>query len=120
MEKQTYYVNLNPISMDDVSPVRIPDSTLIQYEIEATPEELENLRFLLNETQDHDIEASNLFSFEHFDESITETDQHEYQRGMDKVFDTIYELGTPETKKLIKEIHLQNHEPKKNMRPRQQ
>ncbi|SDI53454.1 hypothetical protein [Alteribacillus bidgolensis] len=116
MSKQKYYVNLNPISMDDVSPVKIPDSTLIQYEIEATPEELEQLDTLLNETQDHDMEIRNLFSFRHFDESMTETDQHEYQHGMDKIFDMLYELGTPETKKQIKELHMQNHEPKRNMR----
>ncbi|MFB4165965.1 hypothetical protein ACE1TI_19735 [Alteribacillus sp. JSM 102045] len=116
MDKQIYYVNLNPISMDDVSKVKIPDSSLIQYEIEATPEELEQLDFLLNETQDHDMEIQNLFTFRHFDESTTETDRHEYQSGMDKIFDMLYQLGTPETKKQIKDLHMQNHEKKRNMR----
>ncbi|RSL32553.1 hypothetical protein D7Z54_15485 [Salibacterium salarium] len=117
MEKRIYYVNLNPISMDDISPVKIPDSSLIQYEIEATSEELEKMDFLLNETQDHDLESQNLFTFRHFDESIAETDRYEYQAGMDKVIQMIYDLGTAETKQKIEEIHMINDEEKRNMKP---
>ncbi|MFD2703861.1 hypothetical protein [Salibacterium lacus] len=116
MDKQTYYVNLNPISMDDVSRVKIPDSNMIQYEIEADPEELKSLDVLLNETQAHDLESRNLFTFRHFDESIEETDRHEFQRGMDHVLEKIYELGTPETKQKIEEAHILNDDPKRNMR----
>ncbi|MGY4690542.1 hypothetical protein [Salibacterium sp. K-3] len=116
MEKKTYYVNLNPISMDDISRMKIPDSNLIQYEIEADEEELEQLDFLLGETQDHDLESRNLFTFRHFDESIEETDRHEFQRGMDHVLQKIYDLGTPETKQKMREAHILNDEPKRNMR----
>ncbi|MFZ4453397.1 hypothetical protein [Salibacterium aidingense] len=116
MEKQTYYVNLNPISMDDISSVEIPDSTLIQYEIEATKEELEKLDFLLDETQNHDLEASNLFTFRHFDESIEETDRHEFQKGMDAVLQMIYDLGTPKTKQQMEEAGIVNKEEKRNMK----
>ncbi|MFB5664218.1 hypothetical protein [Alteribacillus sp. HJP-4] len=116
MEKQKYYVNLNPISMDEVSPVRIPDSNLIQYEIEVTPDELEEVLFLLGEVQDHDVERQNLFTFRHFNEALTETDRHEYQDGLDKVFQMIYKYGSAETKKQVESIHLINDKPKRNMK----
>ncbi|KGA97691.1 hypothetical protein AJ85_06000 [Alkalihalobacillus alcalophilus ATCC 27647 = CGMCC 1.3604] len=110
MEKQKYYINLNPISMDDISPTKIGDGQLIEYEIEATETEKKDLANLLHEVQKHDLELSNLFSFEHFDQSKTDIDQEEYQKGMDDVYEALYRLGTPETKRIIEEIHLRNRE----------
>jgi len=37
--KQLYYVNLNPISMDNISLTKVDDGQLIEYEISATEAE---------------------------------------------------------------------------------
>ncbi|SDB83956.1 hypothetical protein [Shouchella lonarensis] len=110
MEKQLYYVNLNPISMDTISNVRVNDGQLIEYEIEATEEEKKDFEKLLHEVNRHDVELGNLFSFRHFDETASDTDKNEYQAGLNDVYDRLYELGTAETKAKVKEIHLQNED----------
>ncbi len=92
--------------MDTISDVKIDDSTLIQYEIEATPEELENLQHLLTETQAHDMELRNLFTFRHYDDKLADDDRKEFQNGLTHTFQRLYELGTPETKQRIEEIHM--------------
>ncbi|GAE31139.1 hypothetical protein [Halalkalibacter hemicellulosilyticus] len=108
MEKQLYYVNLNPISMDDISPIRVNDGQLIEYEIEATSLEKKELEKLLREVQAHDVELGNLFTFRHFDDQEGDRDKNEYQRGLNDVFEELYRLGTEETKAKIREIHLIN------------
>lgn len=108
MKKQKYYVNLHQLSMDAISPVKIPDPALIQYEIEATPEELQQMEFVLEETQSHDMELRNLFTLRHFDDNLADEDRNEFQSGLNKVFEMIYKLGTPETKRQIEEIGLLN------------
>ena len=108
MEKQLYYVNLNPISMDVINPTRVNDGQLIEYEIAATPTEKKAFEDLLSEVQSHDLELGNLFSFRHFDDETGDDDRNEFQRGLDDVFEQLYKLGTEETKAKIKEIHLIN------------
>ncbi|MFC0557522.1 hypothetical protein [Halalkalibacter alkalisediminis] len=108
MEKQLYYVNLNPISMEDISPTPVNDGQLIEYEIEATLTEKKALEDLLSEVQAHDLELGNLFTFRHFDDEQVDTDRNEYQRGLNDVYEALYRLGTPKTKAQIKEIHMVN------------
>ncbi|WP_078395268.1 hypothetical protein [Shouchella patagoniensis] len=109
-EKQLYYVNLNPISMDTISNVRVDDGQLIEYEISATETEKKELESFIHKVHTHDVELGNLFSFKHFDDLSADADKDEYQTGMNDIFDKIYQLGTPETKAIIKEIHLQNED----------
>jgi hypothetical protein len=110
MDKQLYYVNLNPISMDTINPTRVNDGQLIEYEIEASETEKKALEDLLHEVQSHDVELGNLFSFRHFDDQKVDRDKNEYQRGLNDVYEALYNLGTPETKSMIKEIHLVNND----------
>lgn len=107
-QKEKYYVNLNPISMDAISPIKVDDMNLIQYEIEATTSELNKLQHLLSEVQAHDMELSNLFTFKHFNNKIADADRDETQRGWNAVYKQLYELGTPPTKQAIEEINLIN------------
>ncbi|GAF15504.1 hypothetical protein JCM19046_4834 [Bacillus sp. JCM 19046] len=109
-EKQLYYVNLNPISMDSISTMRVNDGQLIEYEIAATQAEKEELERLINEVHKHDVELSNLFTFKHFDELTADADKDEYQTGLNDVYDRLYQLGTEVTKQQIQEIHLQNED----------
>ncbi|GAE26387.1 hypothetical protein JCM9140_2443 [Halalkalibacter wakoensis JCM 9140] len=108
MEKELYYVNLNPISMDAISPIKVDDGQLIEYEIAATPTEKKALEDLLHEVQSHDLELGNLITFRHFDDEVVDEDRNEYQRGLNDVYEELYRLGTPETKEKIKEIHMIN------------
>ncbi|MDT8860982.1 hypothetical protein N0O92_12135 [Alkalihalobacillus sp. MEB130] len=108
MEKQLFYVNLNPISMDTISPTKVDDGQLIEYEIEATPAEKKDLEDLLHEVQSHDLELGNLVTFRHFDDEVVDEDRNEYQRGLNDVYEELYRLGTAETKQKIKEIHMIN------------
>ncbi|QQK79463.1 hypothetical protein HUG20_05865 [Salicibibacter cibi] len=98
MTKRTYYVNLNPTSMEDITTSKINDHELIEYEIEATEEEITDLQQLLLDVQKHDMELADLFSFRHFNEHFTTDDSERFQHGINQVYRTIYELGTPETK----------------------
>ncbi|WP_042421167.1 hypothetical protein [Geomicrobium sp. JCM 19038] len=98
MDKQIYYVNLNPISMDDVTTTKIDDSELIQFEIEASADEIKELKTLLSEVQAHDMELQDLFTFRHFNEEYTDDDSREFQHGLDHVYKRIYELGTHKTR----------------------
>ncbi|WP_026689700.1 hypothetical protein [Alteribacter aurantiacus] len=105
MMKKTYYISLNPSSMDAVSEMKVPESGY-QYEIQATEEEMEALQDLLTVTQAHDVDERNLLTFRHFDDRYAIADRNEYQEGLSNVFKALYELGTPETKQAIEEIHL--------------
>ncbi|AXF57646.1 hypothetical protein [Salicibibacter kimchii] len=98
MPKRTYYVNLNPTSMEDITTSKIDDHELIEYEIEATEEQITDLQQLLLDVQTHDMELADLFSFRHFDENFTTADSERFQHGINQVYRTIYELGTQETK----------------------
>ncbi|GAF22540.1 MULTISPECIES: hypothetical protein [Shouchella] len=108
--KQLYYVNLNPISMDNISLTKVDDGQLIEYEISATEAEKEEFERLIREVHKHDVELGNLFSFKHFDDLTADADKDEYQTGMNDIYDRLYTLGTEETKQKISEIHLQNED----------
>ncbi len=109
MEKQLYYVSLNPTSMDTISPIRINDGQLIEYEISATPAEKLSLEKLLRATKAHDVELSGLFTFKHFNTKKRDQDKDDYQRTLNEVYKELYRLGTEETKQQIEEINLLNH-----------
>ncbi|MBU8908864.1 hypothetical protein KH400_19890 [Desertibacillus haloalkaliphilus] len=94
--------------MEDLNVTKIDDPGLIQYEIEATPEEAHDLQDLLKEVQTHDLELRNLFTFRHFKDEFLDDDSNEFQNGLDHVYQKLYELGTPKTKQQIEEIHLRN------------
>ncbi|WP_096201668.1 hypothetical protein [Bacillus sp. FJAT-45350] len=108
-EKKKYYVNLNPISMDAISNVKVDDPQLIQYEIEVTDEELKEVQHLLTEVQHHDLELQNLFSFRHFDEMNKVEDDNETRDGMEHILQTVYKYGSQETKQVLEEIHFKRH-----------
>ncbi|WP_017728955.1 hypothetical protein [Halalkalibacterium ligniniphilum] len=108
MKKESYYVNLNPISMDTLSPTPANDGQTIEYEIEVTPDEKKALEDLLHDVQAHDMELGNMFTFRHFDDLTGDSDRNEYQRGLNDIFEAIYQYGTNETKQKLDEIHLIN------------
>ncbi len=94
--------------MDTINLTPVNDGQMIEYEIEATPTEKKALEDLLHEVQAHDVELGNLFSFRHYDDQKNDRDKNEYQRGLNDVYEALYNLGTPQTKQMISEIHLIN------------
>ncbi|WP_018923343.1 hypothetical protein [Salsuginibacillus kocurii] len=105
MHKKRYYVHLNPTTMEDLTETEVNDPDIIQYAVDATPEEADKLRELLEKTQRHDLELTNLMTFRHFDERIEENDRYEYKDSFEHVLHAIYDLGTPETKEAVKSMH---------------
>lgn len=108
MEKEAYYVNLNPISMDTLSATPANDGQMIEYEVRVTPTEKEALEQLLHSAQKHDMELGNMFSFRHFDDEKVDQDKDDLQSSLNDVYEAIYKYGTDETKRQIQEIHLVN------------
>lgn len=94
--------------MNEISSVKADDGQLIEYEIEATESEVKSLQRLLDEVHAHDVELGNLFTFKHLDEKETVSDREETQDGLNQVFQQLYELGTEETKKALRELELYN------------
>ena len=92
--------------MNEISPVKIDDGQLIEYEIEATDSEIKRLQRLLDEVSSHDVEFSNIFTLKHFDDKHAEADRKETFYGMNKVLKELYELGTQETKQTLRELNL--------------
>ncbi len=108
MEKQRYYVSLNPTAMNNISPIRINDGQLVEYEISATPQEKMKLEQLIKSAKAHDVEFGGLFTFKHFNEDTRDQDKDDFQRSLNEVYKEIYRLGTEETKKKMEEIDLLN------------
>lgn len=100
MEKQLYYVNLNPTSMQDIHSMRINDGQLVEYEIEATQEQRNALEKMLREMKSDAIGVGNIFS---------NTNLDDYQHGLNNIYQELYRLGTTETKQQIEEINLLNN-----------
>ncbi|PYZ98208.1 hypothetical protein CR205_06330 [Alteribacter lacisalsi] len=104
--KKKYYIQLNPISMDFISDVKIEDGSAgYQYEVEADEEEITELQDMLTIAQAHDSDERNLLSFRHFDDQSADHDRMEYREELNAIFQKMYELGTPPTRKAIEEIH---------------
>lgn len=109
MEKQKYYVSLNPTSLGEISSLKVNDGKLIEYEIEATPTEKMSFEKLLREVKAHDVELGSLFTFKHYFDKNRDKDKDEFQQGLNDIYKELHRLGTEETKQQIEEIDLMNH-----------
>lgn len=102
-------MSINPTAMNNISPIRINDGQLVEYEISATREEKLSLEKLLRSAKAHDVELGSLFTFKHFNDDTRDQDKDDFQRSLNEVYKEIYRLGTEETKQKIDEIGLINH-----------
>src|SRR5690554_1021973 len=99
MEKKRYYITMNMEHMG-IREEKIPDMHLIQHEIEATEEELEEVKKLLIETKDEDLVLSDIF-LHPLNEGYSDHDRYDFEDDFQKLHRMIYNLGTPETKRKL-------------------
>ncbi|MGO4887002.1 hypothetical protein ACJ2A9_04520 [Anaerobacillus sp. MEB173] len=99
MEKKRYYITMNT-ELLGIREEKIPDMHLIQHEIEATEDELEELKKMLIETKDEDMVISDFF-LHPLNEGFAEHDRNDFEEDFQKLHEMIYQLGTPETKRKL-------------------
>ncbi|SFF01859.1 hypothetical protein [Alteribacillus iranensis] len=100
MERNTYYIQMHP-NMMRITNVKLDDNT-IQYGVRATPEEKLELEKRMDEVQRDDASPSLLLERVH-DEYLEEDAKAGLNMETKQLFQKIYELGTPETKKFLEE-----------------
>ncbi|WP_240375779.1 hypothetical protein [Bacillus piscicola] len=100
MERTTYYVQLHP-TLTRISSVK-PDDNTIQYTIKATPAEKLELEKRLDAAEHEDVTPSLVLERVH-DEPKEDRAKSELNVETKKLFEKIYELGTPETKRFFQQ-----------------
>ncbi|GAB6929320.1 hypothetical protein JCM10914A_33030 [Paenibacillus sp. JCM 10914] len=99
MEKSTYYVSVQSHSV-----MNEQGQSSYEWEIEATPEEADQVRLELDMMQEKDEEATGyMFPWPDTPEISSNAS---FQSSVDKVYRTIYELGTPETRRQMEDMRL--------------
>ncbi|MFC3040318.1 hypothetical protein ACFOGI_08620 [Virgibacillus xinjiangensis] len=102
-EKKQYFVT---IDTEEIREVSIPDSG-IEFEIEATEGQVEELRHLFIKRNQNAVNASN-YVHKPFDEWGADEERASYNKHMVEVYRKVYELGTKETKEKISELGIIN------------
>src|SRR5690606_9531278 len=103
MEKKTYYVTIHSGGMigEIKEHVDLNDS-YYDFEIMATPEEIRRLKSLFEEAHNEDVQSFvdahiPLVSHDEFGNSEA------FDQKLKRIYQTIYELGTPETKQKMEQ-----------------
>ncbi|MDX8044796.1 hydrolase [Gracilibacillus sp. S3-1-1] len=100
MEKKTYYVN---IASQEIS--QIPYGNNTAYTIEATDEEITQLRAKFNEVHEDDF-GTFIRAHIPYVQYHQDTENDEYDTDLQQVIQMLYQLATPETKKAMDESDL--------------
>jgi hypothetical protein len=100
MEKKPYYVSVQAGTVLD----NIEDAAF-EFEILATPEDVDRLGEMFEATMEADHDA---FWRAHTPAMPTHHDDENdaYDESLKMIYSTIYELGTPETKQHIESMHV--------------
>ncbi|MFC7678056.1 hypothetical protein [Paenibacillus sp. GCM10028914] len=103
MDKSTYYVSVQSRSV-----LTEQGASSYEWEIEATPEEADQVRIELDLMQEKEEEAFPGYVFPWPDTPEQSTNAL-FQDALDHVYMTIYRLGTPETKSQMQQLRLLSH-----------
>ncbi|WP_127589543.1 hypothetical protein [Paenibacillus lautus] len=99
MNKSTYYVSVQSRSV-----LTEQGASAYEWEIEATPEEADQVRIELDMMQEKDEEMTGyLFPWP---DTPQQNSNALFQSSLDKVYRTIYQLGTPATRQQMEELRL--------------
>lgn len=100
MDKSTYYVSVQSRSV-------LPDqgASPYEWEIEATPEEADQVRIELDMMQEKEEEAFPGYVFP-WPDTPEQSANSLYQSSLDGIYRTIYRLGTPQTRRQMEELRL--------------
>jgi len=99
-EKKHYYVS---VDKQDITDVPIPDHG-IEYEIVANASEVEELQQLFMSAAKHEKNAAKFIALRPFDEWGADAEREGYSDNIIKVYETLYKLGTVETKDKISQL----------------
>ncbi|WP_430785953.1 hypothetical protein VBD025_12510 [Virgibacillus flavescens] len=97
--KEQYFVT---IDNEEIREISLPDSG-IEYEIYANSEEIKDLELLFIEKKKNGQQAAD-FLKKPFDEWGADDERNKYEKDLVIIYQKIYDLGTPETKKKIDEL----------------
>ncbi|KOP64489.1 hypothetical protein AMS62_03915 [Bacillus sp. FJAT-18019] len=99
MDKSIYYVSVQSRSV-----LTQQGASAYEWEIEATPAEADQVRIELDMMQEKDEEVTGyMFPWPDTTEQSTNV---LFQSSLDKVYRTIYQLGTPATRQQMEELRL--------------
>lgn len=101
MTRKKYFVT---VDTEEISEVSLPDDG-IEYEIYATPEEVKEIEVLFAR-KDENAKDAVKFVGKPFDEWGADAKRNKYEAYLITLYRKLYELGTDETKKKIKELNL--------------
>ncbi|MGM1050234.1 hypothetical protein SAMN05661091_4608 [Paenibacillus uliginis N3/975] len=103
MDKSTYYVSVQSRSV-----LTEQGQSSYEWEIEATPEEAEQVRMELGLMQEKEEEAFPGYVFPWPDTPEQSTNAL-FQNSLDRVYMSIYRLGTPDTRNQMEQFRLLSH-----------
>ncbi len=101
MARNKYFVT---VDTEEISEVSLPDNG-IEYEIYATPVEVKEIEVLFAR-KDKNAKDAVKFVGKPFDERPVDAKRDSYEEYLIAIYRKLYELGTDETRKGIKELKL--------------
>ncbi|WP_034681413.1 hypothetical protein [Caldalkalibacillus mannanilyticus] len=117
MNKKKYYLSMHT-SMGTVEIRDEKGDASYNFEIEATPDEIAQIEKQVVRARDADIETYVDSHFLPFGDTID--DEHKiYDQALGRIYELIYQLGTPETKQQVEQlglVHALEGCPGKNLR----
>lgn len=102
--KKTYYVK---VATGEVNRLPIEDNS-VEYEIYATYEEALELENLFHEQNKAGSKAAEYHYAKPWDDKEVDQELTDYDQEMVLIYEKIYQLGTPETRRQIEEIGILN------------
>ncbi|WP_099158086.1 hypothetical protein [Virgibacillus ndiopensis] len=100
-DRNTFYVT---VDTQEIREMPIPESG-IEYEIEASQEEIKQIQVLFREKNTNATNAVKYLA-KPFDEWGADAERNKYDEHLVTIYRRLYELGTAETKRKINEIGL--------------
>ncbi|HLR66134.1 hypothetical protein [Virgibacillus alimentarius] len=101
-ERKSYFVT---VDKDDIRETSVKDG--IEYEIYASPEELNEIKELFDE-KDNDVKNTVKYLAKPFNERGADDERNNYDYHLLTIYRRIYDLGTVETKAEIKALGIFN------------
>ncbi len=103
MDKSKYYVSVHGRSV-----LKEQGQSAYEWEIEATPEEADQVRIELDLMQEKEEEAFPGYMFP-WPDTPEESTNAPFQNSLDRVYMSIYRLGTAETRHQMEQLRLLPH-----------
>ncbi|PSL43649.1 hypothetical protein B0H94_110125 [Salsuginibacillus halophilus] len=101
MERETFYVTVDQGAVE-LADIQTPDNK-IQFEVELGPDEKKEMKDLIQAIAAQDAEGDHVVSYP-FNEPAADADKQLVEERIRKLYQRIYDYGTPKTKEQVAEI----------------